>query len=320
MVLDRKEMMSKFIDNDNNDDIDNNDNNDDNDNDNNDENSLANDTNRLSKVISSTGICSRRQAEKIIEEGRVLVNGVVTKSPATQCDLSKDDIVLDGVRLEKKKGFVERPRLWMVHKLSGELVADKDPKNRPLLMDRLKPLIKSIKESNASPRKPITDYYNDEKNGTIMNILKPVNRLEFHMEGLILFTNNGLLARLMDHKSSNLLKKFRVRVHGLINESKLQGLRRGVISKGVKYPPLDVKVDRISKSTISWVTVSCLDYHRKAISTSLETVHIKPLRIISTELGPYKIGDLPRGAWKEVTLSKEIQTLLRRVKGGLMRI
>ena len=280
-----------------------------------------NDTsNRLSKVISSTGICSRRQAEKIIEEGRVLVNGVVSKSPATQCDLSVDNIVLDGVRLEKKKGFVERPRLWMVHKLSGELVADKDPKNRPLLMDRLKPLIKTIKESNPLPQKKITNFYNDEKNGTIMNILKPVNRLEFHMEGLILFTNNGLLARLMDHKSSNLLKKFRVRVHGLINESKIQGLRRGVISKGVKYPPLDVKVDRISKSTISWITVSCLDYHRKAISTSLETVHIKPLRIISTELGPYKIGDLPRGAWKEVTLSKEIQTLLRKVKGGLMRI
>ena len=280
-----------------------------------------NDTsNRLSKVISSTGICSRRQAEKIIEEGRVLVNGVVSKSPATQCDLSVDNIVLDGVRLEKKKGFVERPRLWMVHKLSGELVADKDPKNRPLLMDRLKPLIKTIKESNPLPQKKITNFYNDEKNGTIMNILKPVNRLEFHMEGLILFTNNGLLARLMDHKSSNLVKKFRVRVHGLINESKIQGLRRGVISKGVKYPPLDVKVDRISKSTISWITVSCLDYHRKAISTSLETVHIKPLRIISTELGPYKIGDLPRGAWKEVTLSKEIQTLLRKVKGGLMRI
>jgi len=208
----------------------------------------------------------------------------------------------------------------MVHKLSGELVADKDPKNRPLLMDRLKPLIKTIKESNPLPQKKITNFYNDEKNGTIMNILKPVNRLEFHMEGLILFTNNGLLARLMDHKSSNLVKKFRVRVHGLINESKIQGLRRGVISKGVKYPPLDVKVDRISKSTISWITVSCLDYHRKAISTSLETVHIKPLRIISTELGPYKIGDLPRGAWKEVTLSKEIQTLLRKVKGGLMRI
>ena len=153
-----------------------------------------------------------------------------------------------------------------------------------------------------------------------MNILKPVNRLEFHMEGLILFTNNGLLARLMDHKSSNLLKKFRIRVHGLINESKIQGLRRGIINKGIKYPRLDIKFDRISNSTISWITLSCMDYHRKAISNSLETVHIKPLRIISTELGPYKLADLPRGAWKEVPLSKEIQTLLRKLKVGLMKI
>jgi len=305
---------------DKNDDYDNDDYDNDNDNDNDDNEALKENvktTNRLSKVISSTGICSRRQAEKIIEEGRVLVNGVITKSPATQCDLTNDDIVLDGVRLERKKGFVERPRLWMVHKISGELVADKDPKNRPLLLDRLKPLLKTIKESNPLPQK--TNFYNDENNA-IMNILKPVNRLEFHMEGMILFTNNGLLARLMDHKSSNLVKKFRVRVHGLINESKIQGLRKGIISNGVKYPPLDIKVDRVSKSTISWITVSCLDYHRKAITTSLQTVHIKPLRIISTELGPYKIGDLPRGAWKEITLSKEIQTLLRKVKGGLMRI
>lgn len=165
---------------------------------------------RLSKMIAETGICSRREAEKRISEQRVSVNGRIVTDPWHR--ISPDaQVWMDEYRLRLNKTY-DAVQLWAVNKLRGELVADSDPvKQRPLLFDRLEKLLK------------------EEPN------LRPITRLEFNTEGLLLLTNNGRLAKMLESSESGMERTFQVKVHGLLTESKLEGLKRGLIVKGVKY-------------------------------------------------------------------------------------
>jgi 23S rRNA pseudouridine2605 synthase len=165
---------------------------------------------RLSKVIAATGVCSRREADKWITSGRVRVNYNDVSSVGEKIS-SKDKVFVDDVELRLKCKY-ERPIIWAVHKMRGELSTTSDPiKKRPLVFDRLTRLLR------------------EERN------LHVVNKLEFSTEGLLLLTNSSRLAKSMESDDSGFLRKYRLRVHGKVTPSKLDGLQRGLFVNGIKY-------------------------------------------------------------------------------------
>lgn len=172
--------------------------------------SFSMETVRLSKAIACTGVCSRRDADCWIREGRITVNYERIRSTGKL--VTKDDkICVDGIELKKHVNY-DKPRLWMVYKLPGELVAGSDPiKKRPLVLDRLR----NLKLHSEA--------------------LKPINRLEFGMEGLLLVTNSPRLASVMQNSETGMQRKYRLRVHGKVTPSKLDGLQRGMLVNGTKY-------------------------------------------------------------------------------------
>ena len=188
---------------------------------------------RLSKIIAGSGLCSRREAEKWIIAGRVQVNGEKDTSVA-KVITKEDEILLDGLKL-KPMICHTRPKLFAVHKLAGELVSERDPqKNRATIYDRLKSLISA--EGN----------------------LKPVTRLEYNTEGLLLLTNNAELARFLNDPSNNFERRYRLRIYGKVTDSKIEGFKRGLVIDGIKYAPMQVRVQNQERSN-SWVGLSCIE-------------------------------------------------------------
>jgi 23S rRNA pseudouridine2605 synthase len=140
--------------------------------------------------------------------------------------------------------------------------------------------------------------------------LKPVSRLDFTTEGLCLITSNGKLSRIME--SSTMERSYRLRAHGLINESKLSGLRRGLTVDGIKYKPMAVKIER-TIGTNSWMTVDTEENKAGALKKVFAALYLKPTRVICTGFGPYRLSTLlPEGVdWAEVKLTPELIKLFR---------
>ena len=254
---------------------------------------LEKQTFRLSQLVANTGLCSRNEAEKWIQDGRVTVNNEETRTPALKI-IESDVIYLDGDKISSKlrnKVASTPMKIWIVNKLSGELVDDKDPlKNRPLMMQRLKKLI-PIASVTQGP-----------------SPLKPISRMDFNSEGLCLVTTNSVLARTL--ALSKLPRYYRARIHGLVTESKLEGLRTGIYIDGKKQPPIKVKVERTS-GTISWVKVETAESNSRAIKDCFLQVHWNITRMISVGFGPYRLDKLAPGGVKEVKLTADIVALVR---------
>jgi len=259
---------------------------------------------RLSKLVARSGLASRRESEAWILDGRISVNGQVVRFPGARANPVSDRILVDGIALERNqaaqgKGLTskERPRLWAVHKYAQELVADRDPeKKRRLMLERVRDIVAVSGSKNKD----------SGSNSSSSSILKPISRLEFNTEGLCLVSDNGELARLLASESLGLERKFRVRVHGSITESKLEGLRRGLFVEGVKYKPMTCHVDRTGKGTISWMSITITEARTRVIQKSFQALFLKPLRIISVGFGPYSLGDLKEGQWQELKLTPQL--------------
>lgn len=165
---------------------------------------------RLAKMIAQTGICGRREAEKRIKEQRVTLNGRIV-ADISQRMLPTDEVWLDEHKIEWNRQY-EKLRLWAVNKPREELVAESDrTKNRALLLDRLQPLVREFGE------------------------IKPINHLDYNTDGLVLYANNGRFARLLGSSETGMTRTYRVKAHGLLTESKLDGLKRGLVISGIKY-------------------------------------------------------------------------------------
>ena len=253
------------------------------------------DTQRISKIIAHSGMASRRESERWMMDGRVSLNGRVEMNCGTKGNPITDVIAVDGIRVSTATTVQgERPRIWAVFKRSGELVADNDNlKKRPLMMDRIQKLIDPTVSIDS---------------------IKPVTRLDFKTEGLVLVTNNSRLARFLNSEEAALKRYFRVRIHGLLTDSKLHAIRRGPFVDGQKYAPMDCKIDRHGKSTISWIALTLSETKSKAINNVLGHLHLKPLRIISTGIGPYSLEKLELSEAMqvmEVKINKELLTAFR---------
>lgn len=222
---------------------------------------------RVAKVIARAGICSRREAEVLIEQGRVSVNGDTLTQPGVK--VTADDIVrVDGEKLPA----LEPARLWRYNKPTGLVTSHKDERGRETVFDTL---------PEHMPR------------------VISIGRLDLNSEGLLLLTNDGTLARSMEHPSRGWTRRYRVRVHGDIKPRMFDPLEKGVTIEGIHYGPVQVKLDR-KPSVNSWLTVTLKEGKNREVRRLMEHVGLKVNRLMRTAYGPFQLGSLKPGELTEI--------------------
>jgi len=222
---------------------------------------------RVAKAIARAGLASRREAEQWIAAGRVAVNGTVIRSPA--CNVTaRDRVSVDGELLPQR----QRTRLFLHHKRRGLLTAHADPKGRPTLFQQL---------PRELPR------------------LISVGRLDFNTEGLILLTNDGALARLLELPATGWLRRYRVRAHGSLTQASLDALRAGITIEGIRYGPIEATLDRVQGSNL-WLSFSIREGKNREVRNVLAYLGLAVARLIRVSFGPFQLGDLAPGAIEEV--------------------
>ncbi len=222
---------------------------------------------RIAKAIARAGLCSRRDAEKWIAEGRVAVDGAVLKSPALNVtDLNV--ITVDGKPIAAK----EQTRLWRYHKPAGLVTTHKDPMGRPTVFLNL---------PKSLPR------------------VVSVGRLDFNSEGLLLLTNDGELARRLELPASGWQRTYRARLFGKVSQDDLDKLALGATIDGVKYGPVIADLER-SKGMYSWASVNLKEGKNREVKRLMERLGLKVARLIRVQYGPFHLGHLAEGAVEEV--------------------
>ncbi len=220
--------------------------------------------------MARAGLASRRDSERLIEAGRVALNGVVVKHPATL--VSKDDqLTVDG----KPVAAPQRTRLWRYHKPAGLVTTVRDPEGRPTVF-------------SALPK-------------TLPRVIS-VGRLDVNTEGLLLLTNDGELARHLEHPVQELSRTYRVRAYGTLTEARLAELARGVTIDGMRYRPLQCTLDRKQGSN-TWLTMTLKEGKNREIKRLLEHIGLRVTRLIRVSYGPFQLGALKPGAVEEVETS-----------------
>jgi len=222
---------------------------------------------RIAKFLARAGVASRRDAEALIGQGVVTLNGAKVESPATF--VSPGDAITVSGRLV---GAPEPTRLFRYHKPDGLVTTHKDPQGRPTVFEKL---------PAGLPR------------------LVSIGRLDLTSEGLLLLTNDGALARKLELPSNGWLRRYRVRVHGKVNEAGLAWLARGVTVGDVKYGPIQAGLDS-RQGTNAWLTVSLQEGKNREIRRVMEHLELHVTRLIRVAYGPFQLGTLPAGAVEEV--------------------
>ncbi|NVJ92774.1 MAG: rRNA pseudouridine synthase [Methylocystaceae bacterium] len=222
---------------------------------------------RIAKVMARAGVCSRREAERMIAEGRVSVDGQVIDSPALNV-LPSNIVVVDGKALPDK----QPPRMWKFHKARGLITTNSDPEGRPTVFDQL---------PKNMPR------------------MISVGRLDFNTEGLLLLTNDGELARYLEKPANAMVRRYRVRVHGRVNEDDLAALKEGPVIEGVQYGSVEAILD-VQKGANAWINLSIREGKNREVRRIMESLGYDVTRLIRTDYGPIQLGKLPRGEMEEV--------------------
>jgi 23S rRNA pseudouridine2605 synthase len=222
---------------------------------------------RIAKVLARAGLASRRDAEELVTQGRVTVNGRVINSPAL--DVTVNDVVaVDGKALPPR----ERTRLFLYHKPRGLMTTHDDPEGRPTVFDNL---------PEGLPR------------------LISIGRLDFNTEGLLLLTNDGGLARALELPDTGWLRRYRVRAHGEVTQAQLDELKKGVEVDGVKYGPIDAQLERDQGANV-WVVFAIREGKNREVRNVMAHLGLEVNRLIRVSYGPFQLGELAEGQVEEV--------------------
>jgi len=237
---------------------------------------------RVAKVIARAGLCSRRDAERWIEMGRVNVNGKPLITPAITV-LPTDIVEVDGKPLPER----EAARLWRYHKPAGLVVSHRDEKDRASVFDKM---------PEDLPR------------------VISIGRLDINTEGLLLLTNDGGLARLLELPATGWVRRYRVRANGKVMPEALEALKDGLQVDGVQYGPIDAKLDKEQGANV-WLTIALREGKNREVKKICEHLGLKVGRLIRISFGPFQLGELARGAVDEISQ----KVLNEQVRGGTKR-
>lgn len=226
---------------------------------------------RIAKILSRSGIASRREAEKLILKGKVKVNGKLIYSPALNL-LETDIITVDG----KLVNTPEETRVWRYHKPLNLVTSTKDEKGRTTVFEKL---------PNHMPK--------------VMSI----GRLDINSEGLLLLTNDGQLKRNLELPSTGWIRKYRVRVRGRPTEETLKPLKFGLKVDGESFKPMDIGIDK-QQGANAWLTIGIREGKNREIRRALENVGLSVNRLIRFSYGPFRLLDLRPG--EVVELKKQV--------------
>ncbi len=222
---------------------------------------------RIAKMLARAGLCSRRDAERWVADGRVSVDGAVLTSPAVTVTAASD-IRVDGKPIPQ----AERARLWRYHKASGLVTTHRDEKSRPTVFAAL---------PKDLPR------------------LISIGRLDLNSEGLLLLTNDGALARRLELPATGWVRRYKVRVHGEVDPARLAALARGITIDGVIYGPIRAGLERAQGSN-AWIAMALNEGKNREVRRVLEHLGLQVTRLIRLSYGPFQLGNLERGALAEV--------------------
>jgi 23S rRNA pseudouridine2605 synthase len=212
-------------------------------------------------------VCSRRDAERLIAEGRVKLNGKVLDTPAVKVTAA-DKVSVDG----RPVGAAEETRLWRYHKPSGLVTTHRDPGGRPTVFEHL---------PEDLPR------------------VISVGRLDLTSEGLLLLTNDGALARRLELPSNGWLRRYRARAYGRVTQEELDTLKNGITVEGMRYGAIDAKLER-GQGANAWINVGISEGKNREVRRVLEALGLKVNRLIRVSYGPFQLGTLEPGAVEEI--------------------
>lgn len=229
---------------------------------------------RLAKIISNRGICSRRDAEKLILAGKVKVKGQLWTSlsekvsPRTPLEVSGESIPAPDHSFN--------PRLWLYHKPLGLICSHKDPEGRPSVFSSI---------STLHPHLPR---------------LISVGRLDLNTEGLLLLTNKGSLARKLELPSTAWKRKYRVRVFGTLTATAQRQIQKGISINGIHYRPIECRTYP-SEGRNQWIDLTLQEGKNREIRNIMEHFNLPINRLIRTAYGPFQLGNLLKNHIKEVS-------------------
>ena len=222
---------------------------------------------RIAKAMARAGLCSRREAERWIAEGRVSVNGRLLKTPAFEVS-GKDKVLVDGKPLPS----AEPARLWRYHKPRGLVTTHADPEGRPTVFDKMPPEL---------PR------------------VVSIGRLDYNTEGLLLMTNDGALARHMELPATGWTRRYRVRAKGRVTPADLEKIKDGVEIDGVRYGPIEAAIDSVQGANM-WLTIAIREGKNREVRKILTHLGVDVNRLIRVSFGPFQLLDLAPGGVEQV--------------------
>lgn len=222
---------------------------------------------RIAKYMARSGIASRRESERLIEEGRVKVNGTVLKTPAFKVT-AKDVVLFDNKPVADK----EPPRLWRYHKPAGLVTTHKDEKDRATVFDSL-------------PK--------------AMGRVISVGRLDLTSEGLLLLTNDGALARALELPSTGWVRRYRARAFGTVTQEQLDDLKNGIEIDGISTGPIEAELERQQRGN-AWINVTLKEGKNREVRRALSELGLEVNRLIRISYGPFQLAGLQKGETEEV--------------------
>ncbi|MBD5398094.1 rRNA pseudouridine synthase [bacterium] len=238
--------------------------------------------NRVAKIISESGLCSRRVAEQKIFNGEVSVNGHIIDSPAL--NVSYDDIIsVNGQPLSKR----EDTKLYIYHKPAGLITSHNDENGRKTIFDDI-----------------------GNKYGKLLSI----GRLDLNSEGLLLLTNDGEFQRFMESPKNEFERIYKVRVHGTPSKDDILKLKNGITVDGIKYKKIDVKVDKVLSSN-SWLTVKLIEGKNREIRKTLSSLGYEVNKLIRISYAGFELRNLEKSGIYEVKIPQKLLQQYENFKG-----